>query len=79
MTTNPEAGIAVRDAASDAEIGDDLTITKTTRRAGGAGTWVIGTLIGRRISSGGIDPGLPLGCAPRPEGRCRRAFSLRSS
>ena len=29
---------------NDLEIGDDLAITKTTRRASGAGTWVIGTL-----------------------------------
>ena len=27
-----------------AEIGDDLAITKQTRRAAGAGTWVIGTI-----------------------------------
>ena len=30
----------------DLEIGDDLAITKTTRRAAGAGMWVIGTLNG---------------------------------
>jgi len=26
------------------EIGDDLVITKTTRRAAGSGTWVIGNV-----------------------------------
>ena len=31
---------------NDLEIGDDLVITKTTRRASGAGTWVIGTTNG---------------------------------
>jgi hypothetical protein len=34
---------------NDLEIGDDLKITKTTRRASGAGTWVIGTLNGHRF------------------------------
>jgi len=33
------------------DIGDDLVITKTTRRASGAGTWVIGTLNGHRFSA----------------------------
>ena len=27
---------------NDLDIGDDLTITKTTRRASGGGTWVCG-------------------------------------
>ena len=31
-------------AQHNIDIGDDLAITKTTRRAAGAGTWVIGTL-----------------------------------
>ena len=35
----------------DLEIGDDLAITKTTRRAAGAGTWVIGTLNGYRFDA----------------------------
>jgi hypothetical protein len=30
----------------DLDLGDDLDITKTTRRAAGAGTWVSGTLMG---------------------------------
>jgi hypothetical protein len=33
------------------EIGDDLTITKTTRRAAGAGTWVCGRLNGHRFDA----------------------------
>ena len=35
----------------DLEIGDDLTITKTTRRAAGAGTWVRGRLNGHRFDA----------------------------
>ena len=31
------------------EIGEDMEITKTTRRASGAGTWVIGTVNGHRF------------------------------
>lgn len=33
------------------EIGDDLTITKTTRQAAGAGTWVCGRLNGHRFDA----------------------------
>ena len=33
------------------EVGEDLRITKTTRRASGAGTWVIGTLNGHRFNA----------------------------
>ena len=33
------------------EIGDDLRITRTTRRASGGGTWVIGTLAGHRFDA----------------------------
>jgi hypothetical protein len=33
------------------EIGDDLRITKTTRRAAGRGTWVIGTIAGHRFDA----------------------------
>jgi hypothetical protein len=33
------------------EMGDDLRITKTTRRAAGGGTWVIGTIAGHRFNS----------------------------
>ena len=36
---------------NDLEIGDDLVITKTTRRASGAGTWVIGTIAGHRFDA----------------------------
>ena len=39
------------DYHNDLEIGDDLEITKTTRRASGAGTWVIGTLNGHRFEA----------------------------
>lgn len=35
----------------DLEIGEDFEITKTTRRAAGAGTWVIGTLNGHRFDA----------------------------
>lgn len=35
----------------DLDIGDDLTITKTTRRAAGAGTWVCGRLNGHRFGA----------------------------
>jgi hypothetical protein len=35
----------------DLEIGDDLVITKTTRRASGAGTWVIGTTNGHLFNA----------------------------
>ena len=35
----------------DLEMGDDLTITKTTRRASGAGTWVCGRLNGHRFDA----------------------------
>ena len=33
------------------DIGDDLRITKTTRRAAGSGTWVCGTLHGHRFDA----------------------------
>ncbi len=35
----------------DLDLGDDLTITKTTRRAAGSGTWVIGTIAGHRFDA----------------------------
>ena len=35
----------------DLEIGDDLTITKTTRRGAGAGIWVCGWLNGHRFDA----------------------------
>ena len=39
--TNPE----------DLDVGFDLEITKTSRRASGAGTWVCGTLCGHRFDA----------------------------
>ena len=35
----------------ESEIGDDLRIMRTTRRAAGAGTWVIGRLNGHRFDA----------------------------
>jgi len=35
----------------DLDVGHDLEITKTTRRAAGAGTWVCGTLSGHRFEA----------------------------
>ena len=35
----------------DLEIGDDLEITRTTRRAAGAGTWVCGRMNGHRFDA----------------------------
>jgi hypothetical protein len=49
MTTSPKRTNADRPAADALEIGDDLRITKTTRRAAGSGTWVIGTIAGHRF------------------------------
>src|SRR6266540_3112331 len=37
--------------AKDLDLGDDLVITKTTRRAAGAGTWVSGTIHGHRFEA----------------------------
>ncbi len=37
--------------SEDLELGDDLRITKTTRRAAGAGTWVCGTIAGHRFDA----------------------------
>jgi len=36
---------------NDLDLGDDLRITKTTRRAAGAGTWVCGTIAGHRFDA----------------------------
>lgn len=33
------------------DLGDDLKITKTTRRASGGGTWVCGTIAGHRFDA----------------------------
>ncbi len=35
----------------DIELGDDLRITKTTRRAAGNGTWVCGAIAGHRFDA----------------------------
>ena len=50
MTTNPNRKNRNRNA-NPTEIGDDLRITKTTRRASGGGTWVIGTIAGHRFDA----------------------------
>src|SRR5665648_472780 len=39
------------DQTNDLDLGDDLRITKTTRRAAGAGTWVIGTVSEHRFNA----------------------------
>ena len=36
---------------NDLDVGHDLEITKVTRRAAGAGTWVCGTLSGHRFDA----------------------------
>jgi hypothetical protein len=50
MATNKRPN-ANRGKAGTAEIGADLEIRKTTRRAAGAGTWVCGTLNGHRFDA----------------------------
>jgi hypothetical protein len=37
--------------SNDLDLGYDLEITKTTRRASGAGTWVCGTIAGHRFDA----------------------------
>jgi hypothetical protein len=37
--------------SEDIELGDDLRITKTTRRGAGNGTWVCGTIAGHRFDA----------------------------
>jgi hypothetical protein len=39
------------DTNDDLDVGHDLEITKTTRRASGGGTWVCGTLCGHRFDA----------------------------
>ena len=36
---------------NDLDLGDDLRITKKTRQAAGAGTWVCGTIAGHRFDA----------------------------
>ena len=40
-----------RTRANALDMGDDLVITKTSRRASGSGTWVIGTIAGFRFNA----------------------------
>ena len=51
MTTKRKRNNANHHKAQALEIGDDLVIRKTTRRASGGGTWVIGTLNGHRFDA----------------------------
>jgi hypothetical protein len=46
MTTNRKTN-----RTNKAELGDDLQITKTTRRASGGGTWVCGKIAGYRFDA----------------------------
>jgi hypothetical protein len=48
MTTNRKTN---RTNIAKAELGDDLQITKITRRASGGGTWVSGTIAGYRFDA----------------------------
>jgi len=50
MTTNRSTK-NTNHARAKAELGDDLRITKTTRRASGGGTWVCGTIAGYRFDA----------------------------
>ena len=50
MTTNRKRKNATRTTIDAFDIGDDLRITKTTRRASGAGTWVIGSIAGHKFN-----------------------------
>ncbi len=40
-----------RKNAKTCEMGEDLRITRTTRRASGGGTWVIGSITGHRFDA----------------------------
>jgi hypothetical protein len=51
MTTNQKRKNAERTRNDALELGDDLRITKTTRRAAGAGTWVTGTIARHKLSA----------------------------
>ena len=50
---NPNANDRTMNATNDddLDVGHDLEITKTTRRAAGAGRWVSGTLCGHRFDA----------------------------
>ena len=49
MTTHEERCESPNNTQMD-DFGDDLRITKTTRRAAGSGTWVIATIAGHRFN-----------------------------
>ncbi|RIK73465.1 MAG: hypothetical protein DCC68_24835 [Planctomycetota bacterium] len=49
--TQANGETTMNDDTNDLEIGDDLEITKTTRRASGGGTWVCGRLNGHRFDA----------------------------
>ena len=51
MTTNRKRKNATRRSIDALDIGDDLRINKTTRRASGAGTWVIGTIASHKFNA----------------------------
>jgi hypothetical protein len=50
MTTHAKRTNGTR-KTNATEIGNDLRITKTTRRASGGGTWVDGTIAGHRFQA----------------------------
>src|SRR5262245_23138958 len=50
-THQPKRGEPNMTLAEDFDVGHDLEITKTTRRAVGGGTWVSGTLSGHRFEA----------------------------
>jgi hypothetical protein len=50
MTANQKRKNATRTPNDAIDIGNDLQITKTTRRAAGSGTWVIGTIAGHKFN-----------------------------
>jgi hypothetical protein len=51
MATNRKRKNATSTTTDALDIGDDLQITKTTRRASGAGTWVIGTIASHKFNA----------------------------
>ena len=51
LTTKGKTMINDDQNQAEADLGDDLQITKTTRQAAGDGTWVIGTIAGHRFNA----------------------------
>ncbi len=51
MTTSPKRTTANHADAKAVDIGHDLVITKTARRASAGGTWVVGTISGHRFEA----------------------------